>query len=91
MVRDDDIETKVVRFLAPKRNKAFNDKGEPLFRGSFIKFICRYICVSDKDAHAIVVVSRVGNLPFTYTSTPSNTKLHLTKRALQMSDPDSRL
>lgn len=41
MVRDDDIETKVVRFLAPKRNKAFNDKGEPLFRGSFIKFICQ--------------------------------------------------
>lgn len=41
MVRDDDIETKVVRFLAPKRNKAFNDKGEPLFRGSVIKFICQ--------------------------------------------------
>lgn len=88
IVRDDDIETKVVRFLAPKRNKAFqsmtkvNLSIQGVFSVSLSSYVRTKMTVSDKDAHSIVVVSRVGKLRFTYTSTPSITKLHLTNRAL---------
>lgn len=99
MVSDYDKETKVVRFSGTKEEQSiqFNDKGEPLYSGglfSVIKFICQNknedICVSDKDANAIVVVSRVGKLRFTYTGTPSNTKAPFDPRGIT-SDSQCRI
>ncbi|XP_052678820.1 uncharacterized protein LOC128159687 [Crassostrea angulata] len=81
LMNSDDKQVKVARYSGSteKQSIQFNDNREPLFSPSgFIKYICENrnqdICVSDRKAKSILVVSQAGKLRFTYKGPTFTTK-----------------
>lgn len=99
----DKKQTKVLRYSDYKENQSiqFNEKGQPLYSsGGNVKYIAENrnqdICVSDREANSVVVVSESGSLRFIYPqdgySTTEQIFLPIRYHYRQpVSDSDSRL
>ena len=71
----DGKQTKIVRYSGSTETQSiqWDDLGKPLYTSGL--YLCENrnfnICVNDRDAHAVVVVSAAGELRFRYTGPPS--------------------
>nr|XP_022324051.1 probable E3 ubiquitin-protein ligase MID2 [Crassostrea virginica]XP_022324060.1 probable E3 ubiquitin-protein ligase MID2 [Crassostrea virginica] len=80
MTNDDRKQTKIVRYSGSteKQSIQWDDQGNPLYKSGGLyddKYLSENrnfdICVADKDAGAVVVVSAAGKPRFRYTGSPS--------------------